>query len=181
MGWEDSIHNADAFRHWLRFALRFGRPFGIISRATGSRQPAARDVLRCGALPPGDGRCRNFRNLRGDLFLVPENVRSHDERAAGQSSFLVYVRRCLLHLYANALGGNRRRHPPLRRRQRRRIPAAPSARAPFYDHRGVYYSGSTGPVPDKLFLEPAERTESLEESVEREDARMAHRFAAASR
>src|SRR4029077_20564030 len=41
VGREDSIHHADAFRYRLRVALRFGRTFGIVPRATSGGQSAA--------------------------------------------------------------------------------------------------------------------------------------------
>ena len=66
---------------------------------------AARDVLRGGAFPPGDGRGGDLRDFRGHVLLVPENVRADDERAAWQAAFLAHVCRRLLHLHADAFSG----------------------------------------------------------------------------
>ena len=81
------------FKTPMLFAIGFVSLFvsgglsGLVSRAARGGQPAARHVLRGRSLPPGDGRRRHLRNFRRHLFLVPENVRPHDERAAWQIHF----------------------------------------------------------------------------------------------
>ena len=48
----------------------------------------ARHLLRRRALPPDHGGGGAAGVVRGDLLLVPEDVRAHDERAAGQAALL---------------------------------------------------------------------------------------------
>ncbi len=127
----------------------------------------------------GDGSRRHLRNFRRHLFLVPENVWTHDERAAGQNSFLVHVCRRLLHLHAHALHRHRGRHSPLCGRFGRRLPRAFAARARIYDHRRVRHRRRATIFPVQLFLQLEIRAEGSQKSLERHDSGMGHRFAAA--
>ena len=56
---------------------------------------------------------------------------------------------------------------------------APAARARIHDHRGVHHRRRAAVLPVQLFLQPEIRPEGFQESLERHDAGMGHRFAAA--
>ena len=91
LGRKDPASNADAFRDRLRFVLHYRRPFRNFPGAARRGHDASRDVLRRGAFSHRDGRRGDLWNFRGDLLLVPENVRPQHERNPRETAFLAYV------------------------------------------------------------------------------------------
>ena len=83
LGRQDSVHHADAVRPVVRVDVHHRRPVGHFHGRHAGRHLHSRHVLHRGPLSlravrrHGDGR------VRGDLFLVPQDVRPHDERDAG--------------------------------------------------------------------------------------------------
>ena len=88
-GGADSLHDADAVCHRLRFAVCGRRNHGPGAGPDLARLPMHDTYFVIGALPSGDGRGLDLRHVCGDLLLVPEDVWPHDERRPGQGPFLV--------------------------------------------------------------------------------------------
>jgi cytochrome c oxidase subunit I len=74
-----TIPYSDVVCDWLRVAVRVGRIERTVPGATGARYSIARHVFRGGTLPPDHGGGGDLRNFRGNVLLVPENVRADDE------------------------------------------------------------------------------------------------------
>ena len=98
VGREDSLYDADVVCNRIRVAIcrRWSNRVGAGPNVTRLFLP--RYLFRDGALSPGHGRGFHLRNVRGDIFLVSENVWPHDERKPGQVSLLDYVPWRVCHL-----------------------------------------------------------------------------------
>ena len=108
MGREDSLYHTYVVCDWIRIAIccRWNNRAGAGADIAGFLLP--RYLLCDGALPPGYGRGVDLWNVRGDIFLVPENVWPDDERRPGQVSLLDYVPRRLRDLRSLSRNGNAR-------------------------------------------------------------------------
>ena len=82
------------------------------------------------------GRGRRLRNIRGDLLLVPEDVRAEDERGDGKGSFLADVHRRLRDLHPVSFAGRGRSPATVRRHALVRVSeTARTAARPDHDRR----------------------------------------------
>ena len=87
-----------------------------------------------------------FGIFAGTYFWFPKVTGKDDERDSGQDSFLVYVRRRLLHLHAVSLSGHGRKRSPLSG-FRRRLHGAADAGAQVHHHRCADHGSGATALP----------------------------------
>ena len=112
---EYPLHHGHAVCHWLRVAVRGGRPHGHRAGQRGARYSAAQHLLRHCPLSPGDGVGGVLRYVCRRVPLVSEAVRADAGREAGLRAFLADFRVHLSHFHADALSGHCRLPAPLLR------------------------------------------------------------------
>src|SRR6266540_541437 len=175
-----AVHRGVALRAGLRLRVRERRPQRLLPRAALDRHLPARHLLRRGAFPFRDGRGRHVRHLRGHLLLVPEDVRSHDERDARQMALLADVHRRVLRVHADALPRTCRQRAPLFGVHRRLPPAAHPFASVHHD-RGALHRRGPADLPVQSDPQPFPGTKGAGQSLGSHDARVVHLIAAAPR
>ena len=174
---------ADAFRARLRFAVRFAAAFPGLFLA----QPAVDNMLHATYYVVAHfhlvmGVAAIFGIFAATYFWFPKMFGRMMNEPLGKTAFLVHVRRRLLHLHADALRRHRRRHSPLRGCfAPSRYLAQLQPVHDFMTDRRVHHRGGATYLPVQFFLQPEVRPEGSQESLERHDSGMDHRFAAAHR
>src|SRR5439155_1536064 len=164
----------------VRLRVRERWDLGILPGAAVDRCLSARHLFRGGAFPLCDGRRRHVRHLRRDLFLVPQDVRSPDERDAGQVALLADVHRRVLRLHADALPRPRRQRAPLFG-VHGRLPEAPDPAAPVHHGRRALHRRRAADFPVQPAPEPLPGAQGPGQSLGGHHARVVHHVAAAVR
>jgi len=133
LGWQDPVHHVDALLAGLRLDVHHRRPVWHLHGGHARRHLHPRHLLHRGPLPlralrrHGDGR------VVGDLLLVPQDVRPHDERVLGEGALLPHILVHERHLLHDAHPRGGRLPSPARRCLPLRDVPAPAAAQRLHD------------------------------------------------
>ena len=129
VGRRHSLHDADAERAGVRLDVRHRRPERHLHGLDAGRHLHPRHLLHRRAHPLRRLRRQRLRHLRGDLLLVPEDVRPHDERDPRQDSLLADVHLLQRHLLPDAHPRHWRAHAAHLQPDAVRLPARRCSRS----------------------------------------------------
>src|SRR6204780_3891956 len=138
--------------HRVHFCVRDGRAERLLPGATIARYLPPRDLFRGGPFPHGDGSRGNIWHVRGNVFLVSQDVRANDERNYGEDSFLGDFHGRLFHLYTNALHWAGPKRPAVFSFCGRLSDTADSG-AQIHHHRGIRHGSGAASLSVQPFLE----------------------------
>src|ERR1700722_1707783 len=176
----DSFHFANVVRPGICFALHLWRNQRAVSRSTGAGYSIARYLFRRRPLSSDHGGGFYLRHLRGNLLLVPKNVRPHDERGNGALAFLYYADRNLCHFHAHALPRHGGTSAALLSAHGTQLPEGLAASAAIHDLRRVHHHRWSVHLLVQSFLEHEVWQKSHRQSRGGYRSRMDHGNAAAA-
>ena len=122
-GGRHPVHLGDAQRHGVRGHVRHRRPVGHLHGGHPGRHAHSRHLLHRRPHSLRALRRQHVRHLRGDLLLVPQDVRPDDEREAGAHPLRPHVHLLQRHVLPDAHHRHARPSPADRRPDHLSLPA----------------------------------------------------------
>jgi heme/copper-type cytochrome/quinol oxidase subunit 1 len=147
---EHSLHDGDVERTGVRGDVRHRRVVRHLHGVNRHRRAHPRHLLHRRPHPLRAVRRKHLRHLRGDLLLVPEDVRAHDERDARQDSLLAQLHLLQRDVLRDAHPGHHGHAPPHRGLHTVHHVSAPSADEPVHQLLRLRAGAEPDSVRDQL-------------------------------